>query len=156
VRAREDRRGDLMAARCRLSKLLLRQGIVYDGGTAWTRDHERWLRTHRFEVRGLQLAYDTVLATLDRRNRLDQAIAEMAAGSVFTPVVTRPGCVRTIATLTAFGLATEIGDWHRLDGRSIGAYLGWCPPNRRREGPVAAWINQPADDPAEESDTTAA
>jgi len=29
--------------------------------------------------------------------------------------------VRGIATLTAFGLATEIGDWDRLSGRSIGA-----------------------------------
>ena len=34
VRAREDVRGDLMRARHRLSKLLLRQGIVYTGGNA--------------------------------------------------------------------------------------------------------------------------
>ncbi|MGC2654740.1 MAG: IS110 family transposase [Mycobacterium sp.] len=131
VRAREDCRGDLMALRHRVSKLLLRQGIVYCGGQAWTGKHELWLRTHRFDVRGLQLAYDTafdaMLATLDRRDRLDEAIAEMAADSEFTPVVTRLGCVRGIATLTAFGLATEIGDWHRLDGRSIGAYLGLVP-----------------------------
>jgi transposase len=131
VRAREDCRGDLMSARHRLSKLLLRQGIVYYGGQAWTTRHEAWLRTHRFGARGLQLAYDsafdTMLGTLDRRDRLDAAITEMAADSAFTPVVTRLGCVRGIATLTAFGLATEIGDWHRLDGRSIGAYLGLVP-----------------------------
>ena len=36
VRAREDCRGDLMRARHRLSKLLLRHGIVYSGGQAWT------------------------------------------------------------------------------------------------------------------------
>ena len=75
VRAREDSRGDLMAARHRLSKLLLRQGIVYDGGQAWTTRHERWLRTHRFDTTGLQLAYDAafdaMLSTLDRRDRLD-------------------------------------------------------------------------------------
>jgi transposase len=131
VRAREDCRGDLMSARHRLSKLLLRQGIVYYGGKTWTAEHERWLRTHRFDTPGLQLAYDTafdtMLATLDRRDRLDEAIIAMAADSAFTPVVTRLSCVRGIATLTAFGLATEIGDWHRLDGRSIGAYLGLVP-----------------------------
>ena len=33
VRAREDCRGDLMRTRHRLSKLLLRHGIVYSGGT---------------------------------------------------------------------------------------------------------------------------
>ena len=35
VRAREDCRGDLMRARHRLSKLLLRHGIVYDEGRAF-------------------------------------------------------------------------------------------------------------------------
>ena len=42
-------------------------------------------------------------------------------------MVTRLGCLRGVATLTAFGLAVEIGDWHRLTGRSIGAYLGLVP-----------------------------
>lgn len=131
VRAREDVRGDLMSARHRLSKLLLRQGIVYCGGRAWIREHQRWLRRQRFDSAALQLAYDTafdaMLATLERRERLDTAIAEMAADSRFTPVVTRLGCLRGVSTLTAFGLAVEIGDWSRLTGRSIGAYLGLVP-----------------------------
>jgi transposase len=123
-----------MAARHRLSKLLLRQGIVYSGGNAWTGLHDRWLRTQRqtvFDRPGLRLAfdtaYDTVLATLARRDRLDTAIAEMAAASTFTPVVIRLGCLRGVSTLTAFGLAVEIGDWSRLTGRTIGAYLGLVP-----------------------------
>ena len=41
--------------------------------------------------------------------------------------MTRLGCLRGVSTLTAFGLATEIGDWGRLSGRSIGAYLGLVP-----------------------------
>jgi transposase len=68
-----------------------------------------------------------MLTTLARRDRLDEAITAMAADSRFTPVVTRLGCLRGISTLTAFGLAVEIGDWHRLDGRTIGAYLGLVP-----------------------------
>jgi transposase len=131
VRAREDVRKDLMAARQRLSKLLLRQGIVYGQGRAWTGTHERWLAAQRFALPGLQLAFDiafdTMLAIVARRDRLDAAITAMAADSAFTPVVTRLGCVRGVSTLTAFGLAVEIGDWHRLTGRSIGAYLGLVP-----------------------------
>jgi transposase len=135
VRAREDVRGDLMSARHRLSKLLLRQGVVYYGGKPWTGSHDLWLRAQRrsatFTLPGLRLAfdtaYDTVLATVARRGRLDDAIAAMAADSTFTPVATRLGCLRGVATLTAFGLAVEIGDWHRLTGRSIGAYLGLVP-----------------------------
>ena len=131
VRAREDCRGDLMTARHRLSKLLLRQGIVYSGGKTWIREHERWLRAQRFDNPALQLSYDTayeaMLACVDRRNRLDEAIAAMAADSEFTPVVRRLCCIRGIATLTGFALAVEIGDWNRLTGRSIGAYLGLVP-----------------------------
>jgi transposase len=131
VRAREDVRGDLMSARHRLSKLLLRQGIVYSGGKAWTGVHQVWLNSQRFESSALQLAYETsfetMLATVERRDRLDTAIAAMAEDSPFTPVVRRLGCLRGVATLTGFALAVEIGDWHRLSGRSIGAYLGLVP-----------------------------
>lgn len=96
-----------------------------------TKVHDTWLRTQHFDAPGLQLAYetayDTMLATVDRRDRLDVAIAAMATDSDYTPVVTRLGCLRGVSTLTAFGLAVEIGDWQRLTGRSIGAYLGLVP-----------------------------
>ena len=51
----------------------------------------------------------------------------LSADSPFTGVVTRLGCLRGVSTLTAFGLAVEIGDWQRLSGRTIGAYLGPVP-----------------------------
>jgi len=131
VRAREDSRRDLMAARHRVSKLLLRQGIVYSGGNAWTKVHDTWLCAQHFDAPGLQLAYDSaydaMVAALDRRDHLDAAIAAMAENSDYTSVVTRLSCLRGVSTLTAFGLAVEIGDWHRLTGRSIGAYLGLVP-----------------------------
>ena len=134
VRARDDCRGDLMATRHRVSKLLLRQGIVYFGGKAWdSADTQLWLRAQRFDNPALQISYeaafDAMLACLEqsRRNRLDDAITAMATDSEFTPVVHRLGCVRGVAALTAFGLAVEIGDWHRLTGRSIGAYVGLVP-----------------------------
>ena len=131
VRSREDCRGDLMTARHRVSTLLLRQGIVYYDGNPWTGKHELWLRRQHFDMPGLELAYDSaldaMLACRDRRDRLDRAIEAMATESEFTPVVRRLCCLRGVSTLTAFGLAVEIGDWDRLTGRSIGAYLGLVP-----------------------------
>jgi transposase len=131
VRAREDCRGDLMRARHRVSKMLLRQGIVYYGGKAWTGSHELWLRRQRWGTHGQQLAFDAafdaMLATADRRDRLDEAIAQMACDSEFSQVVDRLQCLRGISTLTGFGLAVEIGDWHRFTGRTIGAYVGLVP-----------------------------
>lgn len=131
VRAREDARGDLMRARHRLSKLLLRQGIVYSGGAAWTSAHDVWLRQQRFTSPSLQTTYesdyDAVLTVKARRDRLDEAIAVMAANSEFTPTVRRLGCLRGISSLTGLALAVEIGDWHRFTGSTIGSFVGLVP-----------------------------
>lgn len=69
VRARDDGRADLMRVRHRLSKLLLRQGIVYYGGTARTGKHQQWLRRQRFE--------DATTASTPSWRRLRPAIASM-------------------------------------------------------------------------------
>ncbi|MGO4250457.1 IS110 family transposase [Paenarthrobacter sp. RAF54_2] len=131
VRSREDLRGDLMRSRHRISKLLLRQGIVYSGGQAWTGTHELWLARQRFDAPARQLTYESSLEAMheisDRRDRLDQAITSMAYSSEYTPVVRALQCLRGISTLTAFGLAVEIGDWGRFTGSTIGAYLGLVP-----------------------------
>jgi transposase len=134
VRAREDCRGDLMRARHRLSKLLLRHGLVYYGGGAWTGKHDAWLRHAAYPQLSepatrltFDTDYETVLATKARRRRLDAAIEEMAADSEFTPLVRRLGCLRGIGALTGFALAVEIGDWRRFTGNSIGSFVGLIP-----------------------------
>ena len=96
VRAREDARADLMRARHRLSKLLLRQGLVFEGA-AWTQAHQRWLGTQAQQLTqpGLKVAFDeaegAVLAVQARRDRLDAAIGELAATSTWAPLVGRLG-----------------------------------------------------------------
>jgi hypothetical protein len=76
VRAREDLRGDLMAFRHRINKLLLRRGLIWEGpGTTWTKRHVEWLGSVRFHdplgelVFGEYLACHQVL--LARRERLE-------------------------------------------------------------------------------------
>ena len=131
VRAREAARADLMRSRRRLSKLLLRHGIVYSGGKAWTIAHDTWLLRQYFDRAGTQAAfedaYEAVVLAAGRRDRLDERITALATDSEFTPVVHRLACLRGISTLTGFALAVEIGDWGRFTGSSIGAYLGLVP-----------------------------
>ena len=145
VRVREDCRGDLMRARHRLSKLLLRHGIVYDDGAAWTTKHDRWLAGQRLTGAASRAAFDaeyeTVLQVKARRDRLDRAIGALANDSEFTPVVRRLGCLRGVSILTAFALAVEIGDWDRVTGSSIGSFVGLVPSEfssgqSRVQGPI--------------------
>jgi transposase len=144
VRAREDARGELMRARHRLSKLLLRHGLVYDA-SAWTRAHDGWLRRQRLASRPLAIAFDESYAAMlqakTRRDALDQAIIELAAEPPFADVVGRLVCLRGVATLTALALTVEIGDWHRFRPQSLGPFLGLTPSEdstgeRRRLGAI--------------------
>jgi transposase len=144
VRAREDARGDLMRARHRLSKLLLRHGAVYDA-TAWTRAHDGWLRRQRFQSAPLAIVFDEcygrMLDAKTRRDALDQAIAELAATEPYVDVVGRLVCLRGVSTLTAFALTVELGDWSRFRPESLGSFLGLTPSEnssgeRRRQGGI--------------------
>ena len=144
VRARDDARVELMAARHRLGKLLLRHGLVSDTGKdAWTGAHDAWLRRARRDgldgagpgtLHAFDASYDAVTSILARRDRLDRDILAMAADSEFTAVTNRLGCLRGIATLTGFALAVEIGDWDRFTGRTIAAYLGLVPSEHSSGG----------------------
>src|SRR3954470_17381103 len=76
VRAREDLRGDLMRARHRLSKLLLRHDVRFDGPERnWTGAHVRWLSTVHFDQPATQRAFEDYLggveALLVRRSQLE-------------------------------------------------------------------------------------
>jgi transposase len=129
VRAREECRADLMRARHRLSKLLLRHGIVYYDGHVWTGRHDAWLRHQTSPTTRLTFDndYEAVLTTTARRDRLNAAIEAMAAESEFTPLVRRLGCLRGISTLSGLALAVEIGDWHWFTSNTIGAFVGLVP-----------------------------
>jgi transposase len=144
VRAREDARGELMRARHRLSKLLLRHGLVYDA-SAWTLAHDAWLRRQRFDSRPLALAFDecygAVLQAKTRRDTLDRAISELADEPPFAEVVGRLCCLRGVSTLTALALTVELGDWTRFRPQSLGPFLGLTPSEdstgeRRRLGAI--------------------
>src|SRR3954462_9057971 len=80
VRCREDLRGDLMACRHRISKLLLRRGLLWSGpGSTWTNAHLAWLSRVAFTDPVVELVYQEHLAhhegLLARRDRLDRLLA---------------------------------------------------------------------------------
>ncbi len=147
VRAREDLRGDLMAARHRISKLLLRRGLVWPGpGDTWSQRHLQWLSKVALGDRlgdvvlGEYLGCHEVL--LARRDRLDALIAEQALRPPWAATVARLRRLRGIDTLTAVGLVAEIGDFIAFARpKQLASYLGLVPSEqstgeRRRQGAI--------------------
>ena len=147
VRAREDLRGDLMACRHRISKLLLRRGLVWAGpGSTWSQRHLSWLSRVRFDDRLVELVCSEHLAChevlLARRDRLERAIDERAEAGPWSGLVGRLRCLRGVDTLTAVGLVAEVGDFQAFDHpRRLASYVGLVPSEsstgtRRRQGAI--------------------
>lgn len=144
VRAREDLRGDLMRARHRLSKLLLRHDVRYDDTRSrWGERHRAWLAKGQ---RGAQLTLSEYVGAIDalelRRRTLEGAIGELIAVSPWAQDVARLRCLRGIDTLSAVGLAVEVGDFQRFEHPSLlSSYLGLVPSEHspgdsRRQGHI--------------------
>jgi transposase len=123
---------DLVRARHRLSKLLLRHGIRFEDGAAWTERHYRWLAT---VVLPWPVAQATLLdarghidALVHRRDALEREILAMLPASPWATQIGRLRCLRGIDTLTAVGLCSEIGDFERFArAEQLMSYVGLVP-----------------------------
>jgi transposase len=147
VRCIEDVRGDLMRARHRLSKFLLRRDERYGGpGRAWTAAHMRWLRAHAFDDRCSQATFVDYLAAVEllcgRRDALIEALTAAIPESGHAATIARLRCFRGIDTLSGAGLCAEIGDFARFPKPTLlSGFLGIVPSERtsdtkRRQGQI--------------------
>jgi transposase len=147
VRAREDLRGDLMRARHRLSKLLLRHDLRFAGTERnWTRAHQNWLATIEFDQPATRIAFEDYLGAVEalviRRDQIEREIAALLPGSPWAQTAARLRCLRGIDTLSAAGLCAEIGDFGRFrHPAQVMSYLGVVPSEhssgeQRRRGPI--------------------
>jgi transposase len=132
VRAREAVRTDLMRCRHRLSKLLLRHGIRFDDGPAWTQRHRDWLATIELDWPAAQTtlldAQGAIDALVHRRDALEREAVALLPGSPWQVQVGRLRCLRGIDTLSAVGLCAEIGDFERFArAGQLMSYVGLVP-----------------------------
>ena len=132
IRAREAVRVDLMRCRHRLSKLLLRHGIRFEEGRAWTERHRAWLQTIELDRPAAQTTLLDACGAIDalshRREALEREIVALLPGSPWQTEVGRLRCLRGIDTLTAAGLCAEIGDFCRFERPGqLMSYVGLVP-----------------------------
>jgi transposase len=132
VRAREAVRVDLMRCRHRLSKLLLRHGVRFDDGPAWTQRHRGWLATVALGWPAAQATMLDAQGAIDvlthRREQLEREITALLPSSPWAVQAARLRCLRGIDTLTAVGLCAEIGDFERFArAEQLMSYIGLVP-----------------------------
>ena len=132
IRAREGIRVDLMRCRHRLSKLLLRHGIRFEDGDAWTTRHRQWLSTITLAQPAAQAtlldACGAVDALVHRREQLEREIIALLPGSPWSVQSSRLRCMRGLDTLSAVGLCAEVGDFANFrKPAQLMSYVGLVP-----------------------------
>lgn len=130
-RCRDDARTDLMRARHRLSKMLLRRDLRHPG-RAWTEPHRRWLWCLKLEHAAERAVLEDYLLAVDQISaRLAELEAHLLALAEQEPYRERVGwlrCFRGIDTVTAMILLAELHGFERFaTPRRLMAYLGLVP-----------------------------
>ena len=135
-RCREDVSQDLLRARHRMSKFLLRRQCLYPHGQrAWGTRHMAWLRQVRFDDPASQATFDSYLLAIDqieeRLRQLEILMAEHGGRAPYAEPVGWLRCFRGIDTVTAVSLVAELHDFRRFrTARALMAYLGLVPSER--------------------------
>jgi transposase len=133
LRCREDIRVDLLRARHRLSKFLLRHGRRFTGTKrAWSRQHEAWLRAQTWPLGALDQTHRAYLRTVDEAVARVRAVdTDLQALLTLEPLRARAArlrCFRGIDDLTALTIAAELGDPRRFPAApSLMAFVGLVP-----------------------------
>lgn len=133
TRAHDACRQELMRARHRVSKMLLRHGRVYPKQKTWTAEHRRWLSAQRFPEAPSDMVFADLLAAVDgitsRKTAIALELSRLATDERWWPTVARLRAFRGIDTLTAFSIHLELGaDWGRFGRASaLSAWLGLTP-----------------------------
>jgi transposase len=131
-RCREDAKEDRERARHRLTKLLLRRGLVYRTGTHWTGAHRAWLYRVQFERSTDRTVFEDYLRALEhveeRLRTLDEQLAAAAQQPPYREPVGWLRCFRGIDTVTAVTIVAELHGFERFQtARDLMAYLGLVP-----------------------------
>lgn len=133
TRAHDACRRDLMTARHRVSKMLLRHGVVYPKDNTWGTEHRRWLSRQQFSEPMSELVFGDLVAHVDgltaRKTELAEQISQAALDPLWWPTVARLRAFRGIDTLTALTIHLELGgDWQRFEkATALGSWLGLTP-----------------------------
>lgn len=114
---REDLKQDILRARHRLSKFLLRHGRTYEG-RSWSGAHTTWLNAREFSHAAEASTFSHHRTALDLRLAqlpgLECKLEAYLSGPPFGEMVSRLVCLRGISYLSALTIACEVVDFARF------------------------------------------
>jgi transposase len=144
-RCREDAKEDLLRARHRLGKMLLRRGMNWESSN-WTQAHRAWLRKVQFDHPADRLVFQDYLLAIEhleeRIKSLDEALEAVTQEDRYKKPVGALRCFQGIDTVSAVTLVAELHDFSRFhSARELMGYLGLVPSedsssDRRRLGSI--------------------
>ena len=145
-RARTDAVDDRRRSRHRLKGFLLRHGYRYQGRTAWSAAHERYLRELVLPHPAMKVILEEYLTAVqlagERIARTEAAMSDLLQSWRLEPAVRALMAMKGFQTVAAMILVSELGEIHRfVHPRQVMAYLGLIPSEntsseRRRQGAI--------------------
>ncbi len=145
-RARTDAVDDRRRSRHRLKGFLLRHGYRYQGKSAWSAAHERYLRELVLPHPAMKVILEEYLISIgaagERIARCEEAMSDLLEKWRLAPAVGALMAMKGFQTVAAMILVSELGEVHRFDHpRQVMAYLGLVPTentssDKRRQGQI--------------------
>lgn len=145
-RARDAARLTMKDAKLRLKAFLLRLGLHYVGRADWTAAHRRYLAKVVCPTPAQQIVFQELVRAVDeqvdRLQRLEAELRELAPHWRLFPVVQALQALRGVQWLVALTVVAELGDLTRFDSpRQLSAFVGLVPSEdstgpRRRLGSI--------------------
>jgi transposase len=145
-RARTDAVDDRRRSRHRLKGFLLRHGYRYQGKSAWSPAHERYLRELVLPHPAMKVILEEYLqgiaAAGERIERCEVAMRDLLEKWRLAPAVRALMTMKGFQTVAAMIVVSELGEVHRFGHpRQVMAYLGLVPTensssDKRRQGRI--------------------
>ena len=132
IRMRQDHKLALKKVKQQIVAFCLRHNYRYDAArTHWTQAHLQWLRSLEAEglYREILMEYlSTYDQLMDKLERLDRRIEELAEQPEYQEKVRHMSCFLGIRTQTALSTLVEVGDFKRFaSAQQFASYLGLTP-----------------------------
>jgi transposase len=132
IQAREDVRVDLSRNKQRLLNFLLRHDYLYENTYYWSKKHEAWLKSLKFQNLDLQATMDSYYYRIKELDgilmRMDERIEEISRREPYKALVDKLRCLKGIDYLTALACISAVEDFRRFpNAESFMSFLGLVP-----------------------------